>query len=142
MTIDVAAFQSDSPYATQALATPANNGLAVSGMEKLVQRFVLELMTVKNEVPQSAQGCDFVNRLIAGVASETDVFLAFNASLNDVVNRLRAVERAADESVEKLASVAILNLTLANGSLSLNLRLRNQTGETQNVSLPLHFLVN
>jgi len=143
MTFDVAAFQSSSPYASQTLADSQNNGQTLTGMAKLSQRFILELMTGKNSVPLSTEGCNFVARLKAGVASETDVFLAFHSSLGDVAKLLASQESSTDTPDEQLASVAVISLLLdaSSGSLSLALRLRNKAGVTHRVSLPLHFIL-
>jgi hypothetical protein len=142
MTVDVSAFRQGSPYAEQALATANDNGRAVHGMSKLVQRFVLELMTLKDGVPMSKQGCDFVARLQNGVASETDVFLIFSSSLSLVQQRLESTALASDPPEERLLSVKILRLTLATGTMSLDLRLRNRSNQTSVVTIPLNFVLN
>lgn len=144
MSYDVACFR-DNPagaFADQVLADAQDSGRTLSGMEKLVQRFVLQLLTRSGSVPFADIGCDFVSRLTTGrLASETDVFLAFTSSVGQVVDKLRAEEVPGDPDSERLASVQIISLTIAPGALQLELRLQNRTATALNVTLPLHFLL-
>lgn len=142
MTVDVAAFLSGTPFAEQSLANEMNNGETVSGMRKLSQRFVLELMTSTDSVPKNSQGCDFVARMVAGVASENDVFLALHASLGRVTDLMLNSVLPDDPDSEILSGISVDRLALATGSLTLTLRLRNKAGELQSVTVPLHFILN
>jgi hypothetical protein len=143
MTIDVYAFRDDGDvYATQVLADEKDSGRTVAGTNKLAQRFVLQLLTVKGSVPGDDQaGCEFVSRLVqGGVASELDVFTAFNASVGPVVAALQAQETADDPDDERLAGVQVNRLVLSPGHLTLDVTLRTRADTMATLSLPLNFV--
>lgn len=141
MSIDVAAFQVATPEFLQILATTDNNGQTVIGPAKLAQRFTLELMTDKNDVAQSNQGCDFVARLLSGIISETDVFLALHSSLGDVVNLIQSAALTTDPDDEQLAGISVVRLAIAESDLQLDLQLRTKSNELITINLPLRFIL-
>jgi hypothetical protein len=144
MGFDVSAFRVDGKGpATQELAG-VSGGDTVEGLDKLVQRFTLQLMSRKNEVPFSSNsGCDFCDRIALGrVATESDIFVAFAASLGQVVTALRAEELAEDSDDEKLGRVRLLGMTMSTaGTLFLHLTLVSVSGNVRDVDLRLDFVI-
>lgn len=144
MGFDVAAFQaSGTGSATQELAG-VSGGNTVEGLDKLAQRFTLQLMSRKNEVSFSSNvGCDFCDRISLGrVATESDIFVAFAASLGQVVTALRAEELDDDSDDEKLGRVRLLGMTLSTaGTLFLHLTLVSASGKTRDVDMRLDFVI-
>lgn len=141
---DLGAFRLDDNqrFATQALADTKDSGRLVTGMMKSAQRFVLELLTPKNDVAQSSIGCDFVPRLQqSSFSSEQDIFVAFAASYGLALNRVQVAESTSDPDAERIANVQVVNLALGDGTISINLRLISRAGTTENISVPLEFLV-
>ena len=141
--IDLGLYRADGGvFATQALADSMDSGRTVVGMEKLAQRFLLELLTPTDEIAQETMGCPFIDRLTTGnFSSESDVFVAFSSAAGLVVSRLKEAETADDPDNERIASVRAVSLTLANGAMRLAIRLTNQAGTASNLTVPLDFLV-
>ena len=94
-TIDLLAFQGIVPgtntLATPALVQPGNSGQLCTGIQKLCQRWLLELLTtVGSMVYQPERGCNFVQQLMTGQLQTTlDLQQAFGR--NEHVGRERAV---------------------------------------------------
>ena len=141
--IDVSLFRKTKPFYEQVFADELDSGRVVTGTEKIAQRFILELLTVTDSVPQLTAGCAFITRLATGtVTNESDVFVIFVSVLNTVVMNLKALETEDDPNEERLSSIKIESLTVAEASLNLNLRIQTAAGTTQNISIPLQFLLS
>lgn len=141
MSIDLQIFDLTTRPATQQLMSADDSGQTVTGMQKLCQRFILELLTETDSVPGEKHGCDFVQRLTAGVSSESDVFITLHASIGKVVQRLRAAEQTDDPDDEVLAGISVGNLEIGDSTLGLNLTLKNNTGQRSNITVPLNFIL-
>lgn len=143
MSYDVAFYRATSSGPVeQVLADALDSGRIVSGPEKLAQRFLLELMTKKNETPGLTGGSDFLNRLQnMNARTETDVFTALASSINEVVSTLQAAELETDADNERLVSVRIDRLELDVGTLNLRLRLKTRAATLVPVEIPLDFLL-
>lgn len=142
-TKDLAMLQSDLTGAVvQALATPLNNGYLVSGPLKMVQRFLLELMTPKGSMTYLPnRGSSFVTSLARGAASSMDVLSYFSAAMLDVHANLDEEDEAegAVPDEERLASAEASEIVIMPGTVRLKIALRNRAGSSFNVSVPLIF---
>lgn len=128
--------------ATQALADAKDSGRNVSGPEKLGQWFVTELLTKKGDIPGYDGGCEFLNRLESMSArTETDVFTALAASLNEVRNTITNVQTDEDPANEKLKKVRIERLEMSAGTLRLRLVIVSEADTQTKVEIPLDFLL-
>lgn len=139
---DLALFQQNlNGTVVQALATPANNGYTVTGVIKLVQRFLLELLTEKGElVYLPERGTKFLPLLRNGAATSWEVNAAFAIALLDLEPNLLAEEEDSDlELDEQYQAAELKNIQVTPGMLTATIAIQNKAGFIYNVSLPLVF---
>ena len=142
-TIDLLAYQ-DAPgfgsvLTTQALAQPTNNGLICTGIQKLAQRFLLELLTEVNSIAYlPRRGCQFMADAHAGLfTSQFDVLASFSSSLVDIQRNLQDEEDDSDPDDERFDSAEVLNVNFSLGNASITVLVRSQAGESREVIAPL-----
>ena len=136
MSKDLAVFQEDG---TQALAT-ASGGSTVEAEGKLVQRFVMELMTEKGSLLYLPyRGSSFVSSIKYGVASTSDIKGAFALALMDVAANLKSEESDTDDPAERYAGARLNGVILDGDEASLDITLASASGETNKLLLPLSF---
>ena len=142
-TVDVLAFSGAQPSGetllSQALAQFQQGGEICTGVQKLAQRFVLELFTDIGSMPYlPARGTDFVGRALRGeFRSQADVLVAFSSALIDIRNNLQAAESATDSSDERYASAEVLSIAVLPGIVKLYINVVSLAGSSRKVILPL-----
>lgn len=114
-------------------------GMLCTGIQKLAQRFVLELLTEQGSMfylPD--RGTQFMTQFRQGyLRNETDVFIAFNIALNDAELNLTAEELATDPDDERYASATLDSVTIAAGTVVLYVTLMSRAGTIRKVILPV-----
>jgi hypothetical protein len=114
-------------------------GMLCTGIQKLAQRFVLEILTAKGSMfylPN--RGTRFMTQFRQGsLHIEADVFIAFNLALNDVELNLAAEELDTDPPDERYASANLDSVTILSGTVALYITLMSQAGTTRAVILPV-----
>lgn len=127
-TYDIAAYQPTptGPWIS-ALAIATSTGRAITGVEKLIQRFLLELMTETNSMYFApTRGCSFLTSLRNGwVLAEADVFSAFNAAIITVTDNLKVEESSNDPDNERFAGAELTGIVLDNNVLHLKVIVRS-----------------
>jgi hypothetical protein len=123
----------------QILFNDAAAGMLCTGIQKLAQRFVLELLTEAGSMLYlPARGTQFMIKFRAGyLRTETDVFIAFNLALNDLELSLAAEELATDSPDEVYASATLDSVAITNGAASLHVTLMSQAGTSREVIMPI-----
>ena len=121
------------------LSKPYRSGSYVSGLQKLAQNFLVELMTQKGSVRFEP---DFGSRLPSelrgmNILSLNDLHGSLARSLNDVVMNIRSRERMTDTPDELLADVSIIDLRQMLDRVIVSLRLRSESGTDLVMKLPL-----
>jgi hypothetical protein len=140
---DVLALQGAKPTGEvllqQILFTDAAAGQLCTGIQKLAQRFVLELLTEAGSMLYLPnRGTKFMIQFRQGyLRTETDVFIAFNLALNDLELSLAAEELATDSPDEVYANATLDSVTILNGGVSLHVTLRSQAGTAREVIMPI-----
>ena len=126
---------------TQLLFGPGYAGSLVNGSLKLAQRFLLHLLTIKGSIPYRAtQGCNFLKYIYGGkTSSESDIFIAFSASMPDVLTNMTAEQLVTDPPNECFAKAQLTQLTLAQNTITATIAVYSQTGDLQNINVPLFF---
>lgn len=133
--VDVAAFQGTQEQGEvlllQALAEPGGSGKVATGLVKLGQRFLLELLTEQGSMPfQTTRGSTFMTELRTGrVRTPADLSAAFHRALINVRRNLIADELDDDPGDERYESAEIAGLELTAGEAKLYIRLTSLSND-------------
>lgn len=124
---------------TQALALPGGSGALISGIEKLAQRFLLELLTELGSLRYlPGRGCLFLIEARQGLwRSAGDVVASFNSSLLLVKRNLMADELESDPNDERFGEAELESVSLTRDLAVLRVNLTSLAGETRKILYPL-----
>lgn len=113
-------------------------GPATRGIEKLAQKFVIELLTEEGSMPYLPKhGCRFLSRLRRSVRTEFDVIVAFAAAYNKVKRSLRSEHTRRVPKDERLAGAYLTSIMVQPGGvLILEIAVRNTLGEVATILTP------
>jgi len=128
---------------TQALATSDNGGQITTGIQKLAQRFLLELLTEQGSLTYLPdRGCDFMAKARLGnFLTPLDVLSSFSAALVDIRNNLEIEELESDPDDERFLDAEAEAVTLNAGSATLHIRITSRAGNTRKVIAPLNITI-
>jgi hypothetical protein len=143
-TVDIVAFDGlelgREALLEQTLAQPGKGGKVVTGVQKLVQRFLLELFKEKGSDPYSERGTEFMLEARSGyMNSVTDVHGAFARAILLASNNLTEEESNSDPADERLHSVEVVQVQLVQGSARAWLKLLSQAKEDREAIFPVEF---
>lgn len=142
-TVDVAAFKGWKPnkhvQVEQALVLPGKSGELITGIEKLMQRFAIELLTEENTlVYLPERGTDFITSARAGSWRTTgDVQASFSLALVNIRNNLQAEESEDDPDDERFDNAELLAVSLSGDSVTLSVKIFSMAGTDFTVVLPI-----
>ena len=142
-TIDALAFDGAVPAGevqlTQALVLPGQSGAVTTGIQKLVQRFVIELLTESASLTyQSKRGTTFITAFRAGIIrTSADIFSQYAVAELDARQNLQAEESNTDPSDERYRSAKLLSAVLSGDTAQLTIRVLSVAGESREVIFPL-----
>jgi len=124
---------------TPALVQPGASGALVTGIMKLVQRFLLELLTKKGTLPYlENRGCQFISDAQSGFwRTPQDVKSSFSLSMLDVRVNLIEEEGETDPSDERFAEAELGTVTVSGDRVSLQIVLTSQAGTDYTIVYPL-----
>jgi len=125
---------------TPALVQPGQSGALIAGISKLVQRFLLELLTEIGSLHYDpTRGTTFISQIRAGaVQTSQDLFMAFSAAELSLRDSLRLEENAeTDPADERYQSSELLSATLSGDLATVSLRLTSLAGTSRTVLYPL-----
>lgn len=132
---DIAVFRPRFPLPS--LPSVGRTNAALVGIQKLSQRYLIELLTADGSVAYQNRGTGFWPAIRNGsLRTESDVFAAFLAARALLAERLRPQEGdPADESYQdsELVSVTLIG----RGAVSLRIRLTSAAGENLQITLPI-----
>jgi len=142
MTYDIAVFQpavKPGDESAQQLWADANTGLVVTGIVKLAQRFLLELLTVRGSMPfHLERGSALLQFVREGrIRNEVDAHTYFQYAVGQIEPNLYADELATDPPEELYTSVDVLGVTFSRDVLSYRIKLNSAAGEFRVLSVPL-----
>jgi len=148
-TVDVLAFDdakaAGDTLLTQALVKPNQSGALIAGIEKLVQRFLLELLTEQGSMPYAlSRGTFFISQIRAGMLhTSQDLFSAFSAAELDIRINLRTEENAAtDPEDERYKSASLISASLQGDLAVLNIRVLSVADTARTVIYPLRVSIS
>ena len=142
-TVDIAAFKGWKPnehvQVEQALILPGKSGELITGIEKLLQRFTIELLTEEGTlVYLPERGTGFMTSARTGFWRTTgDVQDAFSLSLIDIRNNLQAEESTSDPDDERFDNAELLSVSLFGDSVTLSVKIISLAGTTFTAILPI-----
>lgn len=124
---------------TPALVLPGQSGALITGVQKLVQRFLLELFTELGSMTYaSTRGCNFMrDARRGGWRTPTDVEQSFYTSLLNVKRNLIQDELSTDPDDERFASAKLLSVVVNADSVVLHIQVLSQAGTARKVLFPL-----
>jgi hypothetical protein len=140
---DVTAFDGLLPAGevllTQQLASDTHSGKIVTGIQKLVQRFLLELLTEQDSMPYLPErGCLFLYEARAGYwHTQLEVQGAFARAVSQIRRNLRNDEIDSDPDDERFGSAELLGVSLSAGAARLSISLASLAGIDRPVILPI-----
>jgi hypothetical protein len=142
-TVDVSAFHgvaaSGEIRLDQSLFTDISSGLVITGIQKLAQRFLLELLTRTNSLRYlPARGTSFMTAARTGlIRTEFDAFTYFAVALGTVETNLRAEEAETDPADERFDSAELAQIAFLPGHLKLYISLLSAAGTERKIILPI-----
>jgi hypothetical protein len=121
------------------LALPGEGGQITTGIQKLAQRFLLELLTEKGSLLYwPSRGTDFFKEARLGYFhTPLDVLASISAALVDIEQNLQLEESETDPADERYASAEVLAVTLNAGNASVTIRVTSRAGTSRVVIQPL-----
>ena len=146
-TVDYLAFDdakaSGDALLSQQLVKAGQSGAVITGIEKLVQRILLELLTEKGSLEYTpSRGTFFMTQLRLGtVRTSQALFGSFSAATLDIRNNLTAEESASDPKDERYGNLELLNASLLGDTATLSVRVTSLAGESRTVIYPLRIVI-
>jgi hypothetical protein len=112
----------------QRLAAPGEGGKICTGIQKLAQRFLLELFTEKGSIPYwSERGTSFMTEAKAGwLRSQEDVQASLARAIVDVTRNLQTEETGNEPDDERFKSATIASVTYEQDHVRVYLELQSQ----------------
>lgn len=126
---------------SQTLFDQTSPGISVTGTDRLKQRFLLHLLTIQGSMLyRPLMGCLFIMQLQIGKANnERDIFSAFAAASVTITTNMQNEEFATDPANERFKIARLLNVTIQNGAVTLNIVITSLSGDLTQLSVPLVF---
>lgn len=121
------------------LVLPSQGGALIAGIQKLVQRFLLELLTEKGSMRYlPSRGSTFLIDLHSSRwRTPADVTASFSAALVDVRRNLIGEESEADPPDERFLSASLLSVGLAQDQVRLSIQVVSRAETSRTVLYPL-----
>ena len=141
--IDVLAFDGATPRGEvalqQTLAQPGEGGKITAGIQKLAQRFLLELLTEQGSMLYNPhRGSTFMTEVRLGLLrTQVDVYGSFARAVDQITDNLIGDESASDPLDERFASAAINSIAVAPGAAHIYVSLTSRDGTARPVILPI-----
>lgn len=141
--VDLCAYQGPTAVGTatleQSLADPNGLGTVCTGVQILVQRFIIELFTRRGSVQyQPTRGTTFMTQLKLGyLRTEAEVATAFSEAIRDVYATLKTYETATDPTDEIFKSAELLAVAINDNTVSLSIGITSEAGSSRRVILPI-----
>jgi hypothetical protein len=145
-TVDLVAYLPRQGVSTttlaQELASPGNGGQVIAGIQKLVQRFLLELLTERGSmIYLPARGTDLMTKARQGfIRTHLDAQAAFAAALLLAQTNLQGEESREDPTDERFAGAELLEIVAIPGHVQARIRVTSQAGSSAVILAPLPIL--
>lgn len=137
--IDLSVFQGikENGLATVNQTLFDNGGEVCTGIQKLIQRWLLKFLTPLGSVKFHPEwGTSFLSEA-PSFHSEIDTQIAFYSAISDVSDQLIDEEDENMSEDEKLAKVDLLSITISDTGFVMKIKLTSQIGESAPLVLPI-----
>lgn len=136
---DGIATTGSAPILVQQLASESEGGKIVTGVQKLIQRFVYLLLTIRGSVAYNPLvGCDFLIDIQNGqIRGEADVRAAFSSAEADIAAQLLAMEVDEDPDDERYDSADLTYALISGDNLIMQITLTTVSGDATQFIQPL-----
>lgn len=123
----------------QSLAAPGGAGEICTGIQMLVQRFVIELLTEQGSMPYAPlRGTRLMSLINQGtVRTQLDAIQAMQGALIDLQQNLWSEESDLDPDDERYDSATLIAASLTNNGIQYTLSVASRAGTSRKVILPL-----
>jgi hypothetical protein len=134
-------IQPNGAPAIQQIAGPGDTGRIITGSDKLVQKYVVILMTEKGSIPYAPKrGSNFINILkMNGMYTEADFLTAFAGAQLDLSSQLKP--KPTDPSDEQFKKATVKNITITSDTISLMITIFTAAGTGIQVTVPITFVL-
>lgn len=134
-------IQPNGAPAIQQIAGPGDIGRIITGSDKLVQKYVVILMTEKGSIPYAPKrGSNFINILkMNGMYTEADFLTAFAGAQLDLSSQLKP--KPTDPSDEQFKKATVKNITITSDTISLMITIFTAAGTGIQVTVPITFVL-
>jgi hypothetical protein len=125
---------------TQAIVLPGQSGALITGIQKLVQRVLLELLTEQGSLEyDTGRGTTFITQIRSGmIRTSQDLFQAFNLAEVTLRTNLRLEEDVAtDPADERYQSATLVSASLTGDQAYLKIQILSAAGTDRTVVYPL-----
>ena len=142
-TVDVLLFDgvqaSRDVVVTQHLVFEGSSGALITGIQKLAQRFLLELLTELGSIIYlPKRGCLFMTQARQGYWRTTaDVTAAFYTSLFDIRQNLITEESLDDPLDEQFDTAELVAVSLYQDQVTMRIRVTSRAGDDLDVIYPI-----
>lgn len=145
-TVDMLLYDSPTEPFTQqpvqmlpGLVQPGGSGALTTGIQKLAQRFLLELLTVRGSLRYLPnRGTSFMAELRSGqLRTSSDVVAAFARAEHYAKGQLRREQAETDPADERYQQAELLSATHTGDRLSLRIRIVSDAGSDAVIIYPL-----
>lgn len=127
---------------TMALAEDRTSGAVVTGPQKVVQRFVLELLREKGTRLFDPAGTDFMTEARQGYwRTPVDVMGAFARAVIDIREILNNEESTADPDDERFSDAILQSVQIQGDTVSLVIKIVTLAGDSRSFVFPLPLMV-
>lgn len=146
-TVDVLAYKGGAAAGARALRMELvgvqDSGEITTGIQKLAQRFLIELMTERGSLLYlPLRGCDFMKDARLGAwRAPIDVMSSFSAALLDVKENLLNEETSSDPADERFSDAELVAVTLEGTNASVTIKLTSLAGVSRKYIAPLKITV-
>ena len=141
--VDVLAFDGSTDFGAvmlqQTLAQPGQGGKITAGIQKLAQRFVLELLTIKGTICYDPdRGTNFMLEAQTGqLNTQLDVYGAFARAVDQIGINLVGDEVASDPLDERFDSATIDSIAVEPGVAHIYVTLNSRAANSRSVLIPI-----
>jgi hypothetical protein len=145
-TYDLLAFQHSlqpgDRQTQQVLFAPGVSGLGCTGIQKLAQRVLLELLTELGTIKYLPdRGTDLVSAFRRGeVRTELDVFMTFGFAASKATVNIQADELATDPEDEQLVEISLERVAILPETAQLYAKITSAAGESRTIQIPISTL--
>jgi hypothetical protein len=145
--VDILAYQAPNPVGlvrpSPALVTQENGSLATTGIQKLAQMVLIELLTVQGSMRYAPEvGTTMIRDLQEGrIRTELELASAFAIAVTSVVTNLAETEEDDTPDDERLETMTLLSANMQPGAARIVFSVTSVAGQSRQLIMPIRTTV-